>query len=236
MQKVFGSQRVRAPHQHQLRQTNIANCKQRFLICKYFASPDNGQHSYHAVMIDYLLTRANWHVGCINKDMNIWIANKPRLFVMCMTIGLTGCMTVPNFETGDGCWRVGISEDSTGRMGDLSRTLIIRTSTPENLCSRDDVWGCYIQSTNTIILSKSAGKIDLWHEQCHALLGPKHNNCTGYTYGDNKAWCERQKTTPYQPTTGLVTGYLNTQSQTFKKIDTWRYQGNATAIYDRSER
>jgi len=102
---------------------------------------------------------------------------------------LTGCMTAPNLETGEGFWRYGLRGEPTRPPS----TDITYGSWDEIAIECGErVWGCYRWTDDKIFLVHGAGKVTLIHEQGHSMGMLKHNNCypAAYTYGDNQAWCE----------------------------------------------
>ena len=110
-----------------------------------------------------------------------------------------GCLTTPNPDTGEGYWRYGIAEDNTGRLtgyGNVQDIPVIRLSDKEFLIickSRHLSWACYSPSDDVIYLaSYHGGKFEIIHEQGHAVLGVKHNECNGRGYapfGDYEYAC-----------------------------------------------
>lgn len=80
-------------------------------------------------------------------------------------------------------------------MGDVNNVIVIEAAPYGqflDLCGTtpNNVFSCYLQSVNTIVLLNGAGNLDEWHERCHVLLGPLHNRCGhGYAFGDYESWC-----------------------------------------------
>jgi len=138
-----------------------------------------------------------------------------RIFILAAFLPfLTGCLEKPDFETGEGCWRYGVLENgNTGRMTQLpiADIPVIKVNYEElvKACGLKDEplsWrnrdheanACFKlrdigdkDGIDTIYLLKwYAGKMDLYEEKCHALLGRKHNACTGYGIGNDESACE----------------------------------------------
>ena len=115
------------------------------------------------------------------------------IIILSLVLGLTGCITTPDFETGEGCWRYGVKEGTPTRppatnisymsMGDIVK-----------ICGKQ-AWGCYFN--DRIYLYNRAGQRDLNHEQCHAIGLMEHNECygKGYGIGSNESSCEWDKQT-----------------------------------------
>lgn len=124
---------------------------------------------------------------------------------------LAGCVTQPNLETGDDCWRTGVLEvGNTGRMTDtpidqipvvvlnlegLYAACELPPPPPLAWSNRGTVEteGCYHIEDDTIyVLNTSQYGYVIHHEQCHALLGVRHNACheMGYGIGKDESACE----------------------------------------------
>lgn len=105
-----------------------------------------------------------------------------------MIVFLSGCITPPDFATGEGCWRYGVVE------GEVTRT----PSTDITYLSMDEIvdvcdqvaWGCYHLISHRIFLYWGAGKMDLFEEQCHSIGFMEHNNCSGYGIGQDASACD----------------------------------------------
>ena len=94
---------------------------------------------------------------------------------------LVGCVTTPDWETGEGCWREGIEEhNNTGRMTDTRLDKIPRVwldyDELAKVCRNDGfhIDACFDSMTDTIYFGKDGGLKYENHEKCHALLGTKH--------------------------------------------------------------
>ena len=135
---------------------------------------------------------------------------KTVLIALCLLVLLSGCLTPPNLQTGEGCWRYGVSEiNNTGPMTPMhpNDIPVVKLSYEDLLvaCNVEDtrslaeywrgkrtiaVTACLVPrivngnpGTAVIYLHNLySGKVDLYQEQCHALLGPVHNQCYGMGY------------------------------------------------------
>ena len=133
-----------------------------------------------------------------------------------MILLLTGCVTQPNYETGEDCWRTGVLQrGNTGRMtttpvadipvvtmnlGDLYAACDLPPPPPLAWSNRGKVEteGCYQPKTDTIyVLNTSKYGYVIEHEKCHALLGRKHNNCQGYGLGKDESACDWNEEVTY---------------------------------------
>lgn len=109
---------------------------------------------------------------------------------------LSGCslyMETPDWETGAGCWKYGISEEANFGAAecDAETAPVVRLSDKElmaecgNLRGCADPHGCVIYLPSIIY----AGHYEETHERCHLALGRNHNRCSGL-YATDKEWCE----------------------------------------------
>ena len=144
-----------------------------------------------------------------------------RTISLFLIILLTGCVTVPNFETGDDCWRYGVAEtNNTGPMTatPLDEIPVVKLDYEDLLiaCDQTDdrtlagywrdkrtvsIRACFKPRPvdgkaghDTIYLHRIyAGAYEINHEKCHALLGRKHNACSGYGIGKDESACNWDK-------------------------------------------
>ncbi len=80
---------------------------------------------------------------------------------------LTSCMSVPDWNTGEGCLSYGIVAVEVSRM---PATDIRRLSMDDIvLVCGQEAWGCYHPLRHRIYLYWGAGKMDLNHELCHSI-------------------------------------------------------------------
>ena len=94
-------------------------------------------------------------------------------------------MIEPDWQTGEGCWRYGVSEE--GQYGTTTRypspldVPIERLSYRDYLSRYGESYGVYDPKADKIILPSRvfAGYYTITHERCHALLGYKHLSCAG---------------------------------------------------------
>ncbi|MFT5140921.1 MAG: hypothetical protein ACI9CB_002586 [Rhodothermales bacterium] len=113
-----------------------------------------------------------------------------KLITLILASLLTGCITAPDLETGDGCWRYGVADQNTGRMTRYAdvNDIPVTTLGMDDLmqaCGVDiQVWGCYQPIQDEIFVYWGGGKRTLYEEICHSIKGVKHNNCDGYGISD----------------------------------------------------
>lgn len=135
-----------------------------------------------------------------------------RIFKLLPILVLAGCITAPDWETGEGCWRYKVAETgNTGPMTHmpLDEIPVVRLNyddlakacgveIPElSWSNRHHMFGraCFKprevngkEGTDTINLYRFAGKMALYEERCHVIWGRKHNNCSGYGIGKDCNW------------------------------------------------
>jgi len=131
---------------------------------------------------------------------------KTFLFTIAITFILSGCLAAPDLQTGENCWRYSVAMDNTGRMTDkpISDIPVIKVDYDGLVvaCGLDPVepsWSnrgyaalaCFKPGEDKIYTLKGvAGKVNVYEEQCHALLGREHNGCSGYGIGSDESACE----------------------------------------------
>ena len=141
-----------------------------------------------------------------------------KTLTIILSILLTSCVVTPDYENGgEDCWRTGVLENgNTGRLtttpiADIPIVSLNLTDLyaacdlppPPELAwhnrGKVETMGCYQPKTDTIYVLWSAKYgYAVEHEQCHALLGRKHNSCHGNGYGigkDIQSACEWDKET-----------------------------------------
>ncbi len=107
---------------------------------------------------------------------------------------LAGCVTEPNWKTGEGAWRLGLKEIPAEQLHESTATIISGLSIDkvEAVCGEGRL-GCYDPFNDTIYLYWGAGKITLYHEIGHSMGMTEHNACYGKGYAkwgkDIKAAC-----------------------------------------------
>lgn len=103
-----------------------------------------------------------------------------RIFKL-LPILLAGCVSTPDWETGEGCWRYGVAEDNSGittRYGSAHDIPIVKARKASDACGER---ACYAALADEIVLvAIGTGVVDVNHEKCHALLGGEHNSCNGH--------------------------------------------------------
>jgi len=109
-----------------------------------------------------------------------------KVIILSLVLGLIGCITTPDFETGEGCWKYGVAENMP----------VVRTLAPVTVTNDDitpiacgaKVWGCYREDQHRIYIHERAEnwKVVANHEQCHAIGLMEHNECYGKGYGIGK--------------------------------------------------
>jgi len=135
------------------------------------------------------------------------------LLTAILALSLVACQSVPNYATGEGCWRYGISEtDNTGRMRntDAATVKVVKLNYDDLLkaCDQQDnrtlagYWmdkrtmvlrACYQPIENVIYSYNLNWGDDNYyeaHERCHIIWGREHNACwhQGYAqWGDSVA-------------------------------------------------
>jgi hypothetical protein len=141
-----------------------------------------------------------------------------RILIILSVLILASCVTPPDLVSGDGCWRYGVleSEGNTGRMttADPTTIRVERYGYFDLLvmCDQMDyrtlarqrregnsmvISSCFKPrevngkaGEDMIYMHRWAGKAELYQEQCHALLGSKHNNCyPRYGIGKTESDC-----------------------------------------------
>ena len=137
-------------------------------------------------------------------------------FILLMLTCLTGCVSMPNMQTGAGCWRYGVLEQ--GNTGPMSRadveeipvvylsedgvnaacTVGLEEWVNEDYRKQHTIYACFKPrpvdgkaGTDTIYIWWRGGKRALYEEKCHILLGRKHNACYGkYGIGKDESACK----------------------------------------------
>ena len=132
-------------------------------------------------------------------------------------------LKVPDFETGKGCWKYGVLENSnTGQMTavPLDEIPVVKLGYDDLLVAcgltDDRTLGRYWRDRGTLevracfaprkvdgnaghdtiyLLKWYAGKFELYQEMCHAKLGRKHNACyPHYGIGKDESACNWDET------------------------------------------
>ena len=115
-----------------------------------------------------------------------------KVVILSLVLGLTGCITTPDFETGEGCWRYGVSEDSKVIRAPADKIIYLSDMRAIVAACNGEAWGCYRPVSNTIYLYDQGGQRTLNHEKCHSIGLMEHNNCytKGYGLGEDVAACD----------------------------------------------
>ena len=114
-------------------------------------------------------------------------------YILLMTIALSACVSAPNMETGEGCWRLGVAESgNTGRMTDtpINEIPVVKLSFDglAEMCGAR-AYGCF--KNDTIYLFRMNDERTLFEEQCHAFWGRNHNACyPNYGIGKDESDCD----------------------------------------------
>ena len=106
--------------------------------------------------------------------------------IIVLSLMMVGCITTPDFETGAGCWRYGVSEEGEVVRPPTERIIYLPDMRSIVSVCDGEAWGCYKEISNTIYLYDKGGKRTLNHEKCHSIGLMKHNNCYGKGYGLGK--------------------------------------------------
>ncbi len=123
--------------------------------------------------------------------------------VIALAILLSGCLVKPDLQTGENCWRYRVAEDNTGRLTDMEiadipivklnyEDLVVACNLkpePVSWSNRGFAASACFKDDTIYMLKGFAGKMELYQEQCHALLGTKHNSCVGYGIGSDESAC-----------------------------------------------
>jgi hypothetical protein len=140
-----------------------------------------------------------------------------KVILMIVALFMLGCVTPPDLETGEGCWRYGVLE--TGNTGMMTLTPVEDIRVEEYdyfdllvMCDEMDyrslarqrregnsmiIRGCFQPrevdgkaGEDMIYLYNYSGRKELYEEQCHVVLGSLHNACyPKYGIGNSEADC-----------------------------------------------